>query len=69
MLMISAIPSTPASDIAIRKAISIANENSTKLNLFNRAKFFKKSVEDVFYKKFDLVVSNPPYIERKSIKS
>ncbi len=52
-----------------KKAISIANENSTKLNLFNRAKFFKKSVEDVFYKKFDLVVSNPPYIERKSIKN
>ena len=28
MLIISAIPSTPASDIAIRKAISIANSSS-----------------------------------------
>ena len=32
--------------------------------LYNRVKFFKKSFEDVYNKKFDLIMSNPIYREK-----
>ena len=37
--------------------------------LCNRVKFYNKKIENIFDKKFDLIVSNPPYIERKEIKN
>ncbi len=49
------------------QALKIANINSKKFQLVNRAKFFKQSIEGIFHKKFDLIVSNPPYIMRKDI--
>ena len=41
---------------------------------FSSDKFFSAelslfSFESVFYKKFDLIVSNPPYIEKRQIKN
>ena len=51
------------------KAILIANKNAKKHELSNRVKFLNKSFESIFSKKFDLIVSNPPYIERKNIKN
>ncbi len=51
-----------------QKAIAVAKRNSVKHNL-KTIKFMNKSFEKVFYKKFDLIVSNPPYIERKAIKN
>ena len=50
-------------------AISIAKKNAIKLKLSNRVKFLNRSIENVLDKKFDVVVSNPPYIERKQIKN
>ena len=50
-------------------AILVAKKNATKFKLFNRIKFLNKSLENVFGKKFDLIVSNPPYIERKNMKN
>ena len=52
-----------------KNAILTAKKNAIKHELSNRIKFFNKSIEDVFDKKFDLIVSNPPYIERKDIKN
>ena len=34
-----------------------------------RAKFFKKSISEVSNQKFDLIVSNPPYIEKIKVKT
>ncbi len=51
------------------KAISIARQNAQMHNLCNRVKFANKKIENMFDKKFDLIVSNPPYIERKEIKN
>ena len=52
-----------------KKAILIANKNAKRHDLFNRVKFLNKSFESIFSKKFDLIVSNPPYVERKNIKN
>ena len=52
-----------------KEAILVAKVNSFRFNLENRAKFFKKSIMSVIDKRFDLVVSNPPYIERNNIKN
>ena len=35
----------------------------------NRAKFLHKSVDDLWNNKFDLIVSNPPYIKRGELKN
>ena len=35
----------------------------------NKIKFLNKSLESKFYQKFDLIVSNPPYIRRNEIKN
>ena len=52
-----------------KNALYVAKKNAHKHGLFNRVKFFNKSFEDVYNKKFDLIVSNPPYIERKELKN
>ena len=52
-----------------RNAIKVAKKNSNKLSLNNRVKFFNKSFEDIHNHKFDLIVSNPPYIKTSDIKN
>ena len=49
-------------------AISIAKINAKKHNIQNRVKFLTKSFSDLFNRKFELIVSNPPYIERRNMK-
>ncbi len=51
------------------KALKIAKKNATNLKLLNRIKFLNRSFETIFDKKFDLIVSNPPYVKRKDIKN
>ena len=52
-----------------KNAILIAKKNAIKYKLTKRVKFFNKSLNNIFSKKFDLIVSNPPYIDSKSIKN
>jgi len=52
-----------------KEAITVAKKNSNKFNLSNRIKFLHKSFKEFYGKKFDLIVSNPPYIKRKDIKN
>ena len=52
-----------------KNAILTAEINALKHKVSNRLKFLNRSFNDIFGKKFDLIVSNPPYIERKDIKN
>ena len=51
------------------KAIKTAKKNASKFKLSDRIKFLNKPFENFYSKKFDLIVSNPPYIKRLDIKN
>ena len=50
-------------------ALQIAKKNAKKLNILSNVKFQKKSINSFFSQKFDLVVSNPPYIRSSDLKN
>ena len=51
-----------------KKSINVSKFNAKQLNLTNRVKFFHSSVDNFKIGKYDLIVSNPPYIELKNLK-
>ena len=51
------------------KAIKIAKENSKNLNLLNRSKFKTFDINSFNVGKYDLIVSNPPYMPFKEIRN
>ena len=52
-----------------KKAIQLAKKNKIKHKLLNRLKLSTQSLDKIYGRKFDLIVSNPPYIRRYDIKN
>ena len=51
-----------------KKTLDICKVNIKKFNLINRIKLFKSDVDNFSYGKYDLVISNPPYIKKFDLK-
>ena len=51
-----------------KKTLNICNFNAKKLNLIGRIKLFKSDVDNFCCGKYDLVISNPPYIKMFDLK-
>jgi len=51
-----------------KESINVSKINAKQLNLTNRVKFFHSCVDNFHIGKYDIVVSNPPYIELLSLK-
>ncbi len=51
-----------------KKSFNLSRKNAAKLKLSNRTKFFKSDVDNFSYGKYDLIVSNPPYINQNDLK-
>ncbi len=51
-----------------KKSINITRYNAKKLKLNNRTKFYISDVDNFLIGKYDVIISNPPYIENLSLK-
>ena len=51
-----------------KKSINVSKINAKQLNLTNRVKFVHSSVDNFNIGKYDLIVSNPPYIKYLNLK-
>ena len=51
-----------------KKSLDISKINAKKLNVESRVKFYKSDIDKFYKGKYDLVVSNPPYIKSCDLK-
>ena len=51
-----------------KKCLNISKMNAITLNVSSRLKLYKSNVDKFNLGKYDLIVSNPPYIKTKNIK-
>ena len=51
-----------------KNCLKIANMNATNLKVNSRLKLFKSNVDKFTLGKYDLIVSNPPYIKKHVLK-
>jgi len=51
-----------------KKSINVSKLNAKQLNLTGKVKFFHSSVDNFKIGKYDLIVSNPPYIKFLNLK-
>jgi len=50
------------------KSLNICKVNSHKLGLTQRVKLFKSDIDNFSHGKYDLIISNPPYIKKNTLK-
>ena len=51
-----------------KKCIDLSKKNTLKIGLKNNIKFLKSNVDNFNYGKYDLIISNPPYINQCDLK-
>tara|TARA_B100000989_G_scaffold121714_1_gene89877 strand:+ start:670 stop:1524 length:855 start_codon:yes stop_codon:yes gene_type:complete len=52
-----------------KDSIKICEKNANKLNVSDRLKLFKSDIDNFNLGKYDLIVSNPPYIKKFDLKN
>ena len=51
-----------------KKSVEIAKINAADLGLLNRVKILKSDIDNFEYGKYDLIISNPPYINNLDLR-
>ena len=51
-----------------KKSLQISKVNGQKLRLNNRFRLFKSNIDNFNTGKYDLIISNPPYIKKNNLK-
>ncbi len=51
-----------------KNALNLAKNNANLHQLIDRIKFYKRDVDNFYNDKYDLIISNPPYINKHKIK-
>tara|TARA_E500000178_G_scaffold144076_1_gene143655 strand:+ start:3388 stop:4227 length:840 start_codon:yes stop_codon:yes gene_type:complete len=51
-----------------KNALKLAKINANLHQLLNRIKFYKRDVDNFYNDKYDLIISNPPYINKHKVK-
>ena len=50
------------------KSLKISKVNGHKLGVNNRLRFLKSNIDNFYRGKYDLIISNPPYIKKNDLK-
>jgi len=51
-----------------KKSLDTCKINGENLGVINRLKLFKSDIDNFHFHKYDLIISNPPYIEKNKLK-
>ena len=51
-----------------KKSLDICKINGKNLGVISRLKLFKSDIDNFHFRKYDLIISNPPYIEKSKLK-
>ena len=51
-----------------KKSLDTCKINGQNLGVINRLKLYKSDIDNFHFRKYDLIISNPPYIEKNKLK-
>ena len=51
-----------------KKSLDTCRINGENLGVINRLKLFKSDIDNFHFRKYDLIISNPPYIKKNKLK-